>query len=104
MTVPEDTLVVATQSAAAERQASAATGRMQQSMPSREDAEEFSSKVNEISRLVDGLAKGTLTPEYVDAKMEREKVKAASKPVKVRRRLKYVDEPRPRSTGLRCEA
>lgn len=42
------------------------------SLPSLEDADSFAEKVDEVSRLVDGLAKGTLTPDYVDAKMQRQ--------------------------------
>ena len=42
---------------------------------------EFVSKVDEISRLIEGLSKGTISPEYVDRKVERSNliVKEASK-------------------------
>ena len=32
---------------------------------------EFVDKVDELSRLIDGLAKGTISPEYIDRKMEQ---------------------------------
>ena len=32
---------------------------------------EFVDKVDEISRLIDGLSKGTISPEYIDRKMEQ---------------------------------
>jgi hypothetical protein len=41
-------------------------------VPSQESAEAFSKRVDNVALLVDGLAKGTLTPEYIDAKLKRE--------------------------------
>lgn len=64
---------------AAQSKASAAMSLMQTSMPNKEEAEEFSKKVDEIAMLVDGLSKGTLTPEYIDSKLEREQLKVAEK-------------------------
>ena len=51
--------------------------------PSKEDAEDFVGKVDEVSRLVHGLSRGTLTPEYIDAKMGREQAKSAAAKPKV---------------------
>lgn len=42
--------------------------------PSAEEADAFAAKVNKVSRLVDGLSKGTLSPEYVDKQMEHQTV------------------------------
>jgi hypothetical protein len=39
-------------------------------LPSEEDVREFSAKVDEVSILIDGLAKGTISPQYVDSKLE----------------------------------
>jgi hypothetical protein len=49
-----------------------------------EDAEGFLEQVDEISRLVEGLKEGTISPEYIDSKLkfkqEKEAEKAAAKP------------------------
>jgi hypothetical protein len=50
-------------------------------LPSREDADEFVGKIEEVSRLIDGLSRGTITPDYVDAKMDREASKSTPKVV-----------------------
>jgi hypothetical protein len=55
----------------------------QNSMPSKEEAEEFSKRADEIAMLVDGLAKGTLSPEYIDSKLEREREKGVERKAKV---------------------
>jgi hypothetical protein len=34
-----------------------------------EEVDEFIDRVDEVSRLIDGLAAGTLPPEYIDAKL-----------------------------------
>jgi hypothetical protein len=47
-------------------------------MPSQESADAFSRRVDNVALLVDGLAKGTLAPEYIDAKLERERHKLFS--------------------------
>jgi hypothetical protein len=36
--------------------------------PTTEDASEFLDSVNEVSRLIDGLRAGTISPEYIDSK------------------------------------
>lgn len=38
-------------------------------LPSADEVEDFSKKVNEISILVDGLKNGTISPAYVDSKL-----------------------------------
>lgn len=39
-------------------------------LPTESEVSEFSSKVDEVSNLIDGLAKGTISPQYVDSKLE----------------------------------
>jgi hypothetical protein len=56
---------------------------MLRDMPSQEDAEIFSKKVDEVCMLVDGLSKGTLTPEYIDGRIERQEQKNAAQPAQV---------------------
>lgn len=56
---------------------------MPHEMPSKEDAEQFSKKVDEVCMLVDGLSKGTLTPEYIDGRIERQEQKNAAQPAQV---------------------
>ncbi|KXZ56527.1 hypothetical protein GPECTOR_1g473 [Gonium pectorale] len=38
-----------------------------------EDVEEFIDKVDEVTRLIEGLKAGTISPEYIDTKIERKK-------------------------------
>ncbi|KAG2500046.1 hypothetical protein HYH03_002326 [Edaphochlamys debaryana] len=40
-----------------------------------EDVEEFMEKVDEVSRLIEGLKAGTISPDYIDSKMEQKKRK-----------------------------
>jgi TnpA family transposase len=77
--MPDQMLLSPKDAQAAQSKASAAMSLMQTSMPNKEEAEEFSKKVDEIAMLVDGLSKGTLTPEYIDSKLEREQLKVAEK-------------------------
>lgn len=39
-------------------------------LPSSHDLEDFLDNVSEVSRLIDGLKAGTVTPEYVDSKLD----------------------------------
>lgn len=39
-------------------------------LPTETEVKDFSSKVDEVSMLIDGLAKGTISPQYVDSKLE----------------------------------
>lgn len=40
-------------------------------LPSSEEADEFVSRVDEVSRLIDGLSTGKITPQYVEQKTLR---------------------------------
>jgi hypothetical protein len=44
-----------------------------------EDVEDFIDNVNEVSRLIDGLAAGTLPPDYIDRRIEERRVKVQQK-------------------------
>ena len=39
-------------------------------LPTESEVNDFSSKVDEVSMLIDGLAKGTISPQYVDSKLD----------------------------------
>eukprot|EP00951_Prasinocladus_malaysianus_P017978 scaffold142433_cov43-Prasinocladus_malaysianus.AAC.1 len=39
-------------------------------MPSESEANDFMEKVDEVTRLIEGLREGTLPPSYVDSKMQ----------------------------------
>ena len=39
-------------------------------LPTETEVKDFSSKVDEVSMLIDGLAKGTISPQYVDSKLD----------------------------------
>jgi hypothetical protein len=44
-------------------------------LPATEDVDHFLSEVNEVSRLIEGLAKGTISPDYIDKKKELKELK-----------------------------
>lgn len=44
-------------------------------MPSKAEADEFLSKVDEVSRLLEGLKAGSIPPEYIDTKVHETKVR-----------------------------
>ncbi|KAI8463589.1 MAG: hypothetical protein J3K34DRAFT_526875 [Monoraphidium minutum] len=55
--------------------------------PADDDVEGFIDRVDEVSRLINGLAAGTIPPEYVDGKLERQKAEreaAAAGPQRAR--------------------
>jgi hypothetical protein len=52
-------------------------------LPTEDEVNDFSSKVDEVSILIDGLAKGTISPQYIDSKLESGNSKL-SKVTKVR--------------------
>ena len=43
--------------------------------PSAEEAEDFISKVDEVSRLIEGLKQGAITPDYIDKKVQAKQVR-----------------------------
>lgn len=45
------------------------------SIPTTEDVSGFLEEVDEVSRLIEGLAKGTITPDYIDRKSELKEAK-----------------------------
>lgn len=51
-------------------------------VPPKEDVEEFIENVDEISLLIEGLKAGTISPEYVDRKLEDKKPKPREEPKK----------------------
>lgn len=49
-------------------------------MPSSEEADGFNARVDEVSMLIDGLSKGTISPEYIDSKLAAKAKKAEQAP------------------------
>lgn len=41
-------------------------------LPSAHEVEEFTQKVDEVSILIDGLSKGSISPAYVDSKLAKD--------------------------------
>jgi hypothetical protein len=50
---------------------------MTSGLPDVEQAKAFQTRVDNVAMLVEGLSKGTLTPDYIDAKLAREGDKVA---------------------------
>lgn len=48
-------------------------------LPSSEEADDFVSKVDEVSRLVDGLSTGKISPQYIDSKINQEQGRLSPK-------------------------
>jgi hypothetical protein len=52
-------------------------------IPDANDVESFIENVDDISRLIEGLKEGTISPEYVDGKIAKKKVPSKSLTVMV---------------------
>lgn len=48
-------------------------------LPNPAEVEDFNEKVDEVARLINGLQKGTLSPEYIDSRYEEQQGKEKKK-------------------------
>ena len=61
-------------------------------LPSEAEAEEFTKKVDDITRLINGLHEGTLPPEYIDRVMEEKQEKETKQKKKEEEKKKKQEE------------
>lgn len=71
-------LVIRANMASSQGSALADASNKQLALPTESDVRDFSSKVDEVSMLVDGLSKGTISPQYVDSKLEADNLKVTT--------------------------